>query len=557
MTREQIWLLIWGLGIFLFGTMAFEEAIGFLITKNLKNLLKTTTDKLYKAIGVWAFVTAILQSSSVVSLITLAFVGAGVIALPNALGVILGANIGAPLTDIVLWNLGLKFSLSAFALPIIWIAGVLMLIFSRYTKFRHVCKLFVWLGLIFLGLGYMKDSMMAISAWVNFSQYIWYTSLVYFLIGLIVTIIMQSSSATVVLVLTAASSGIVDYRMGAALIMGAFLGTTITAVLGAIWPFPLKKQTAFGHVFFNLFSIILWLIFLPWIVFLLDKMFSDVVFGLSVFAIWFKIIWVLLISPFIWYFTRFLQWLFPVKETLLWLSLEQVDPTVPEAAIIAMRKDTVKLLKRSFVYILHVRSVDEKILLKSSSGVQTVVDREKNFDETTLEQEYAQIKMIEASIIAFGAQIKRHTTKLPEVQTIEELYRVVSTTVASAKYIKDIAHNVASMEESISPWLSKQYITFRSMIISLFKVISEVIDGKHSNEILTKILVLVQDIKQVDNLFLQSLTKELTKEKMKKFDLSDILHINRYVYLSSLSFVDSIKQMFLTEEEKKVFDELR
>lgn len=99
--------------------MAFEESIGFLVTRNFKNLLKTATDTLFKAIGTGTFVTAVLQSSSVVSLITLAFVGAGVIALPNALGVILGANIGAPLTDILLGNLGLKFSLSAIALPLI------------------------------------------------------------------------------------------------------------------------------------------------------------------------------------------------------------------------------------------------------------------------------------------------------------------------------------------------------------------------------------------------------------------------------------------------------
>lgn len=557
MTREQVWLLIGWLGIFLFGTMAFEEAIGFLVTKNFKNLLRTATDKLYKAIWTWAFVTAVLQSSSVVSLITLAFVGAGVIALPNALGVILGANIGAPLTDILLWNLWLKFSLWTIALPLIWVAGVLMLVFARYTKFKHICKLVIWLGLLFLGLGYMKDSMMAMSAQVDFAQYIWYWSLVYFFVGFVITLIMQSSSATVVLVLTAASSGIVDYRMGAALIMGAFLWTTITAVLGAIGPFPLKKQTAFWHVLFNLFSVILGLIFLPLIVVLLDKAFIDVVFGLSMFAIWFKIIWVLLITPFIWYFTSFLQWLFPDKETLLWLSLEQVDPTVPEAAIIAMKKDTIKLFKKIFGYVLHIWSVDEKILLKSRLDIDWILANQKSFDETILEQEYATIKMIEESLVSFASHTKRNTTKGIDVDTIDGLYSAISLAVATAKYMKDISHNIRFLEETPSPRLYKQYELFRSMLVRLYKIISDVIDEKTNDEVLPKMLDMVADIKLADKIFLENLSKEMNKEKLRKFNLSDILHINRYVYLSSLSFVDAIKQMFMKSIEKKVFDQLQ
>jgi len=138
---------------------------------------------------------------------------------------------------------------------------------------------------LFLGLGYMKDSMMSLATMVDFSQYINFSVFFYFFVGFVVTLIMQSSTATIVLVLTAASSGIIGYHMGIPLIMGAFLGTTITAVLGAIGPNPLKKQVAFSHVFFNLFSVILGFIFLPVLVPFLNDWFPDIVFGLSVFAI--------------------------------------------------------------------------------------------------------------------------------------------------------------------------------------------------------------------------------------------------------------------------------
>ncbi len=557
MTREQIWLLIGWLGMFLFGTMAFEEAIGFLVTKNFRNLLKTATRNLISSLSTGFFATSILQSSAVVSLIAVSFVGAGIIGLENAIGIILGTNIGAPLMDILLGNLGLKFSLSSIALPMIGIAGFAFLIFSRQGKIKNIARAVVGLWLIFLGLGFMKDSMMVLAGSVDFSQYVSLSSIAYFGIGLLVTILMQSSSATIILTLTAANSGIVDYRMGIPIIMWAFLGTTLTVVLASFGPNALKKQVAFSHVFFNLFSVILGFIFLPLMVLLFQNSFGDVVLGLSVFAIWFKIIWVVLMSPFIWYFTRFLQKIFPVKETKLWLSLEQVDPKIPDAAMVAMKQDTSKLLKKVFAYILHVLSIDEKILLKHRMTLDKILSAQKTSDEFLLQQEYALIKMMEESLVAFGAQIKRHSMKIGDVKMIDDYYSVITSAVLAAKYMKDISHNVLVFEEQSTWWLAKQYDIFRSMLVNLYVVISEVIDGKESDEMLTKMLSLVQDIKSVDQEFMVSLTKEFSKDKVRKFDLSDILHVNRYVYLSSLSFVDAIKNLYLQSTEKKVFDELK
>ncbi|MDD3263144.1 MAG: Na/Pi symporter [Candidatus Absconditabacteria bacterium] len=557
MTREQIGLLVGGLGMFLFGTMAFEEAIGFLVTKNFRNLLKTATRNLISSISTGFFATSILQSSAVVSLIAVSFVGAGIIGLENAIGIILGTNIGAPLMDIVLGNLGLKFSLSSIALPMIGIAGFAFLIFARYGKIKNISRAIVGLGLIFLGLGFMKDSMMVLSASVDFSQYVSLSSIAYFGIGFLVTVLMQSSSATNILVLTAASSGIVDYRMGIPMIMGAFLGTTLTVVLGSFGPNVLKKQVAFSHVFFNLFSVILGLVFLHLIVMLFENSFVDVVLGLSVFAIGFKIVGVVLISPFIGYFARFLQKLFPVKETKIGLSLEQVDPKISDAALVAMKNDTVLLLKKTFAYILHVWSVDEKILLRNRLTLDKVLSVQKNVDENFLQQEYSLIKMMEESLVAFGAQIKRHSMKVEEVNVVDELYSVITSSALAAKYMKDISHNVLVFEEQSTGWLAKQYDIFRSMLVNLYIIISEVIDGKESDEMLSKMLSLVQDIKTVDQEFMISLTKEFSKDKVRKFDLSDILHVNRYVYSSSLSFVDAIKHLYLQSVEKKVFDELK
>ncbi|NCB13885.1 MAG: hypothetical protein EOM78_19985 [Erysipelotrichia bacterium] len=237
--------------------------------------------------------------------------------------------------------------------------------------------------------------------------------------------------------------------------------------------------------------------------------------------------------------------------------MEQVDPDITDAALIAIKNDTTLLLKKIFAYILHLWSIDEKILLKNRMTIDIILSSQKTIDQNILNKEYSTIKMIEESLIAFSVQIKKQSIKDTEVEQVDKYYSVVSSAVLAAKYMKDVSHNILVFEEETSGWLAKQYHVFRAMLVDLYVVISEVIDGKESTEMLTKMLSLVQDIKSVDQDFIVSLGKEFSKDKIRKFDLSDIMHVNRYVYLSSLSFVEAIKYIYLQSVEKKVFDELK
>lgn len=127
--------------------------------------------------------------------------------------------------------------------------------------------------------------------------------------------------------------------------------------------------------------------------------------------------------------------------------MEQVDPKISDAALVAMKNDTVLLLKKTFAYILHVWSVDEKILLRNRLTLDKVLSVQKNVDENFLQQEYSLIKMMEESLVAFGAQIKRHSMKAEEVNVVDELYSVITSSALAAKYMKDISHNVLVFEE--------------------------------------------------------------------------------------------------------------
>jgi phosphate:Na+ symporter len=559
MTEQQIRLLVGGLGMFLFGSLAFEEAIWLMVTKNFKRIFKKATNNLFSAIAIGFSATVALQSSAVVSLIAVSFVGAGIIGLGNAIGIILGTNIGSPVMDIILTNIWFKFSLSSIALPIIWIGGLVFMIFWSFTRVKNISRSLVAFWFVILGLGFMKESMEVIASSVNLAEYASLNGILYFLMGFVVTLLMQSSSATTILVLTAASTGIISYHMGIPLIMWAFLGTTLTVVLASISRNVLKRQVAFSHVFFNLFSVILWMLFLPLLVRLFEFSFEkNYVLGLSVFAMSFKIVWVIILFPFIGYFTRFLRWMFPFKETPLGLNIEQVDPAVYDAAIIAMKKDTIKLFKKIFACVLHIWSVDDKRVLTLSSSDALSLDQEKNFEDIDIRQEYETIKIIEEKLFAYWSQIKKFSPRNNgNGASVDSLYTAISSAVMAVKYMKDVSVNISFLKTTSSKWCYKQYEEFRITLVSLYKIISEVIDEKHSDDVLPKMLSLVADIKQADQAFLKNLTQKIDKDSIKKFDLSDVLHVNRYVYLSSMSFVDAVKHMYMESAEKKAFEQLK
>lgn len=546
MSLYDIGLLLWGLGMFLFGVLLFEGSITELVTKTFKNLLKTATNTLFKAITTWVFATTILQSSAVVSLIVVSFVAAGMVDLSHGIGIILWANIGSPVTDIFLGNLGLKISLSSIAFPILGIAGLLMLIFSGHKKVVSICKAFFGLWLIFLWLGNMKESMVALTASFNFIQYTNLPIILFFGIGALLTVLMQSSSATTVLVLTAAAAGIVDYRMWVPILMWAFLATTMTVVLGSLSWDAIKKQVAFSHVFFNLFSVIIGFIFMVPILWMLNHWFpKDVILWLSVFAMAFKIICALLILPFFGIFVRFLKKLFPQHPTSYGLYIENTSPSVLDAAEVALDHDTKKLLKKVFGYVMNSWWVDVDMMLTTRSNVRRIASVQIFLSGHKLAEEYRQIKQIEQRLLTFISQAQMSPMSSEENDMLSHYYEVISSMVYAAKYIKDISQNIERFHDEDETRSGQKYQDLRVLLIELYKTASKIIDGVHDDLLVRQMMNSISQIKRSDQSFLQALSKDVTNQSINDVELSDILHLHHYIYLSSVSFVDAVNLLLL------------
>ena len=250
---EQLdeWKFLAGLGIFLFGLFMMEESIRQLAGRSFKTMIRRYTGSRLKGLVTGIVSTGILQSSSAVSLMVLAFMGAGLITLTNAIAVIIGAKLGTTVTAWIVALFGFKFEIEAFALPMIGIGGLGLIVLARSPRYVNVCKLLVAFGFLFHGLDFMKTSVEALAAAIDLSILADFGVWVFGVAGIAMTAVMQSSSATIAVILATLFSRLIDFRSGAAMVIGANVGTTVTILLGAIGGIPAKKQAAVSSVVFS------------------------------------------------------------------------------------------------------------------------------------------------------------------------------------------------------------------------------------------------------------------------------------------------------------------
>ncbi|MDD5619873.1 MAG: Na/Pi cotransporter family protein [Proteiniphilum sp.] len=258
--------LVGSLGLFLYGMKIMSEGLQKLAGNKLRNILSAMTKNRMMGVLTGILITALVQSSSATTVMVVSFVNAGLLSLIQSIGVIMGANIGTTVTAWMISFFGFgKFSISALSIPLMGLA--LPLIFSSRSKNKSLGEFIFGFAFLFMGLDFLKGAMPDLQnnpevlAFVqNFTDMGLLSTLFFLLVGSVLTIIVQSSSATVALTLIMAVQGWIDFPSAAAMIMGENIGTTITANLAAIPANLSAKRTAFAHLIFNVMGVI-WMLF--------------------------------------------------------------------------------------------------------------------------------------------------------------------------------------------------------------------------------------------------------------------------------------------------------
>ncbi|MBQ7898858.1 MAG: Na/Pi cotransporter family protein [Bacteroidales bacterium] len=265
----QIFTLLGALGMFLYGMNLMSSGLQKVAGDRLRNFLSAMTSNPFKGVLTGLGITSVIQSSSATTVMVVSFVNAGLLTLAQAISVIMGANIGTTVTAWLVSWLGFKADISIFAVPLMAVGFVLSI--SKKSQRRNIAELIVGFSLLFLGLSLMKNSVPDLSKTPEVLSFIqgWqghgFGSVILFLIfGTVLTLILQSSSATMALTIMMLNFGWIRFDMACAMVLGENIGTTITANIAAAVGNPSAKRAALAHTVFNVFGVIWALILFPY-----------------------------------------------------------------------------------------------------------------------------------------------------------------------------------------------------------------------------------------------------------------------------------------------------
>ncbi|MBP3644177.1 MAG: Na/Pi cotransporter family protein [Alistipes sp.] len=257
----QLLTLLGALGMFLYGMNMMSSGLQKAAGNRLRNLLSAMTSNSFKGVMTGLGITSIIQSSSATTVMVVGFVNAALLTLNQAIGVIMGANIGTTVTAWFISLLGFKMDISVLAVPLMAVGFIMSI--AKSEKYKNISEFIIGFSLLFLGLSLMKSSvpdlretpeiLSFIQQWTGYG----FGSVIIFLIfGTILTLILQSSSATMALTLIMMSLGWIPFDMAAAMVLGENIGTTITANIAAAVGNPNARRAALAHTFFNIFGVI-------------------------------------------------------------------------------------------------------------------------------------------------------------------------------------------------------------------------------------------------------------------------------------------------------------
>lgn len=262
---STLFQIIGSLGIFLFGMKLMSDGLQKMAGERLRAIMSTMTGNRFKGVFSGLVVTSAIQSSSATTVMVVSFVNAGLLKLREAIGVIMGANLGTTVTAWIIAYFGFTFSLSSIAVPVVGIGMIVT--FSKKSTLKSFGEFLIGFGLLFLGIEFLKNSVPDIKAhpelfeWIrSYTNYGFLSVLIFLAFGILLTIIVQSSSVAMAITMTMAAKGWIGFELSAAIVLGENIGTTITAILASATGNTNAKRAAIAHLCFNVIGVI-WMLF--------------------------------------------------------------------------------------------------------------------------------------------------------------------------------------------------------------------------------------------------------------------------------------------------------
>ncbi len=472
-----------GVAIFLFGMLFLEEGFRAFTGGLLERLLNRTTDRFWKALSFGVVTTTVMQSSSLVSVISISFLSAGLIELISGIGIVFGANIGTTTGAWLIAGFGLKVKISAYAMPML-VFGII-LVFQSSKTLKGFGYVLAGLGFLFLGIHHMKEGFEAFRDTLDLAQFAM-TGLaglaVFSLIGVAATVIMQSSHATLVLIITALAAEQISYANALTLAIGANVGTTITAIIAALGSNYQGKRLAGAHLIFNLVTGLIAIVFISQFIAAVEIISDalgiapdDFTLKLAVFHTLFNTVGVAVMTPLAWRMEALLTRVIkqPGEDLVEPKYLNEAAIQFPETVLRAVTNETLHLYDNAFEIIAHGLNLHRHDIL-SERDLRTVVGESRKVMEFDLDDVYERkVKVLYGSILEF---IGRAQSRLPSpfTENLYDLRNAGTQIVQTVKEVKHLRKNLSLHMNSNNVYIRREYDRMRVELAAVMRKLNEI-----------------------------------------------------------------------------------
>ena len=556
--------IVAGIGIFLIGMRFMEDGFKLFTGGILEKLISNTTNTTFKSVTLGIAATTILQSSSLVSIIIISFLSAKIISLAAALGVVFGAAVGTTTTTWLVATLGVKIDISTFAMPMI-IFGVIFK-FNNSNNIQGIGNILLGLGFVFLGISYMKSGFEELKQGIDLAKFSlegYKGIFLYSFIGFLATVIIQSTSATMALAVTALVTGQIIYIDAMAIALGAHVGTATTAAMGAIVSNANSKRMAVGLFIYKGITAILTMIFLYFIVDFVDYLssilgisYDDWAMKLAVFHTLFNLTGLLIFSFFIPQLVVFLKKLF-VEDVNTYIQkpkyLDMEIIAVPLVALKATRKETIHLYDNATEVLSHAIMLHRHRYL-DKSNIDLVVKESTDLIELDIDEFYkTRIKSLYGDIINYS------TYFINDLNDLERNYLYSLRT--ACRDIAEAVKNTKELQKHISKYLidnneniKDEYNYLREAIARTINTINEIKNSEDEEDILSKSELLKEYLQSLDVIATGRIDvlirEERIDKKMATTLLNDSAHasniVDKLIEVAKILWID--KKRFETQK---------
>ena len=545
--------LLGGIGMFLFAMHFIEEALQAVSGRKMKILLQKMAAKPISAIGGSAIITGILQSSSMVSLMILAFLGAGVFTTQQSIALVLGANLGTTLDSWLVATLGFTVHIEQAAYPMLFAGALIITISGKKYLGKQIGILLLGISLIFISLKLMQQAMESTLPFFRLDTFLYAGKAGLLLMGFLITLLMQSSSVTMAIVLTAIHSRLIPMELGVYIVLGGETATTLKLWLGTLDGNSAKKQLAAGNTIFNISITLLALVFMPYILHFITGILriKNPLIALVSFSSLLNLAGIIFFIPILSPFSKWLSRLFPTGNHHKSAYLREPENCDAETAGDLLHQEVSYFMYNAIHLNVALLQVSDTTHLQIAAFED--IPAQHHFHSINTHEKYAWLKEHHGEIQTDFLLFRKKNFH----QQQSELNLSISAArnaLHAAKSMQDVSNNIYQLSRSSKSVKFDFFQQYQQETILFYEQLIRWL-SKEEKPDFKKLLAVYQTIENQYQQGLNQFYKAAAHTALNDMEITTLLNFSRESFGSNRSMLLAVKDLLLNESEAHAFNE--